>query len=101
MFSGLIIFDLKMSFIVAENCPGAMTGDAKIFEKYDGCMVKLGESPRRSRNTNSGQTELQINSPWSSQWSWKSLPNRNRSWHVLTKVASITKFTSILGSGHS
>lgn len=97
MFSGLIIFDLKLSFIVAENCPGAMTGDAKIFkEKYDGCIVKLGESPRRSRNSNSGQTELQINSPRSSQWFWKSLPNSNRPWHVLAKVASTTKFLLFL-----
>lgn len=38
MFSGLIILDLRLRFIVTENCPGAMTGDAKMFEKYDGCM---------------------------------------------------------------
>lgn len=44
MFSGLIILELRLSFIVTEICPGAMTGDAKIFEKYDGCMARLRES---------------------------------------------------------
>lgn len=41
MFSGLIILELRLSFIVTEICPGAMTGDAKIFEKYDGCVAGL------------------------------------------------------------
>lgn len=43
MFSGLIIFELSLSFIVTENCPGAMTGDAQIFEVSDGCMANLRE----------------------------------------------------------
>lgn len=51
MLSGLIILELRLSFIVTENCPGAMTGDAKIFEKYDGCMadvrVQEGRETRR------------------------------------------------------
>lgn len=44
MFSGLIILELRLSFIVTENCPGAMTGDAKILEKDNGCTANLRES---------------------------------------------------------
>lgn len=46
MFSGLIILELSLSFIVTEICPGAMTGDAKIFEKYDRSMAGLRESKK-------------------------------------------------------
>lgn len=47
MFSRLIILDSRLSFIVTENCPEAMTGGAKTFEASDGYEARLGEGPRR------------------------------------------------------
>lgn len=96
MFSGLIILDLRLCFIVTEKCPGSMTGDAKIFEKYDGCRANVREGPRSGETKMLAVADLQIIAPPTGQVSGSGSHCK-----ALTALGLFCKSTSIPGSGHS